>query len=48
MARNRATINVSQEAKAQLDTLKSPGQSYDGVIRELVKFRKEKEKKGSF
>ena len=45
MARNRATINITQETKAELDTLKSPGQSYDGIIRELVKFRKEK--KGS-
>jgi len=48
MARNRATINISQEAKVQLDTLKSPGQSYDGIIRELVKFRKEQEKKDKF
>ena len=36
--KNRATINISLEAKAQLDAVKSPGQSYDGIIREVVKF----------
>jgi len=44
MAKKRATLNVSLEAKGELDTVRSPGQSYDGVIRELVKFCKEKNK----
>jgi len=44
MAKKRAPINISQEAKSELDTVKSPGQSYDGIIRELVKFWREKRK----
>jgi len=40
----RATINLSLEAKSQLDAVRSVGQSYDGIIRELVKFRREKNK----
>jgi len=45
MARKkRATLNISQEVKSELDTVKSPGQSYDGIIRALVKFWREKNK----
>lgn len=48
MSQRRATINISQEAKSKLDAVKSSGQSYDGIIRDLVKFwmeRKEERKK---
>lgn len=38
----RATLNISQEAKSQLDAVKSSGQSYDGIIRQLVKFWQQK------
>ena len=44
MAKNRATINISLEAKSELDSVKSPGQSYDGIIRELVKFWRDKKR----
>jgi len=40
--KNRAVINISQEAKSQMDDIKVEGQSYDGIIRELVKFWQEK------
>jgi len=40
--KKRATINISVELKSQLDALKFSGQSYDGMIRELVKFWKQK------
>jgi len=40
--KNRSTINISLEAKSQMDAIKSEGQSYDGIIRELVKFWKDK------
>lgn len=40
--KNRAVINISQEAKSQMDDIKLEGQSYDGIIRELVKFWKDK------
>ena len=40
--KERGTINISLEAKSQLDAVKSEGQSYDGIIRELVKFWQEK------
>ncbi len=44
MAKKRATINISLEAKGELDTIKSPGQSYNGIIKEQVKFWREKNK----
>jgi len=34
--RKRAGVSVARETKGLLDTIKRPGQSYDGVIRELV------------
>jgi predicted CopG family antitoxin len=40
--KKRATINISLEAKSMLDSIRSSGQSYDGTIRELVKFWREK------
>ena len=35
--KKHAPINISLETKSMLDSVKSPRQSYDGVIRELVK-----------
>ncbi len=40
--KHRATVNISLEAKSQLDAVKSAGQSYDGIIRELVEFWQER------
>jgi predicted CopG family antitoxin len=40
----RATINISVEAKSTLDSVKSLGQSYDGIIREVVKFWRKRKK----
>ncbi len=34
--RKRASVSLSRETKEFLDSIKRPGQSYDGVIRELV------------
>ena len=42
MSQKRTTINISFEAKSQMDTVKATGQSYDGIIRDLVQFWKEK------
>ena len=36
----RSTIALSTEIKERLDEIKHPGQSYDGLIRELVDFWK--------
>jgi len=44
MPNKRTTINITLEAKAELDTIKALGQSYDGLIWELVEFYKEKNK----
>ena len=41
MRQKRTTINISLEAKSELDTVRSLGQSDDGIIRELVNFRKD-------
>jgi predicted CopG family antitoxin len=38
----RTTISISQQIKSDLDSLKHPGQSYNGLIQELVKFWKQK------
>ena len=40
--RKRASMNVSQRTKDTLDSIKHPGQSYDGLLQELIKFWKEK------
>ncbi len=34
--KKRASVSISRETKGFLDSIKRPGQSYDGVIRELV------------
>jgi len=42
--RKRASVSISKETKGFLDSIKRPGQSYDGVIRELVmSWKKEQE-----
>jgi len=38
----RSSISISQSTKASMDSVKHAGQSYDGVIRELIKFWKSK------
>ncbi len=37
----RASVNLSRATKDALDSIKHTGQSYDGLIRELLRFRKE-------
>jgi len=34
----RPNINISRETKELLDSVKHTGQSYDGLIRELLEF----------
>ena len=34
---NRASLSVSKETKGQLDSIKHTGQSYNGLIQELVR-----------
>ena len=44
----RASVSIARETKEFLDSMKRPGQSYDGAIRELVicwKKKQEEEKK---
>ena len=40
--RERSSINISRRTKDDLDSIKHSGQSYDGLIQELVKFWKDK------
>jgi len=40
--KRNTTIAISQQTKGALDSIKHPGQSYDGLIQELVKFWREK------
>ena len=40
----RACISISGQTKNTLDSIKHPGQSYNGLIQELVKFWKEKKR----
>ena len=42
-ARKRDSISISKETKMVLDSIKRPGQSYDGVIQELVMHWKNQE-----
>ena len=42
----RSSLSLPQTTKDGLDSLKHSGQSYDGLIKELVEFRKEHEKEG--
>ena len=41
-ANERSTIAVSRRTKQALDSIKHPGQSYEGLIQELIMFWKEK------
>ena len=38
----RSSISVSSRTKKDLDSIKHAGQSYDGLIQELIKFWREK------
>jgi len=38
----RSCIAVRQQTKDDLDSIKHPGQSYDGVIQDLIRFWNEK------
>ncbi len=40
----RSSISISQQTKDELDSIKHSGQSYDGLIKELVKFWKDKKR----
>jgi len=41
--KKRTSLNISKKTKELLDSIKHPGQSYDGLIRELVMYWKKKE-----
>ncbi len=43
--RGRSSISIAGQTKQALDSIKHAGQSYDGLIQELVEFWKEKNKK---
>lgn len=36
----RTTVMIHRQTKAVLDSIRHPGQSYEGVIEELIKFWK--------
>ena len=40
----RASIKISLETKKKLDELAHPGQTYDGIIKELIEKVEEAEK----
>ena len=40
----RTTIAILQQTKGGLDSIKHPGQSYDGVIQDLLEFWKQKKR----
>jgi len=42
--KKRAGLNITLEAKLDLDSVKRSGQSYGGIIQELVKFYKKTNK----
>jgi len=44
--KKRSSISVKWKTKDALDSLKHAGQSYDGLIQELIKFWEEKRKGG--
>jgi hypothetical protein len=39
----RTTIKINIETKVKLDSLKHPGQSYDGIIKEIIEKLKKAE-----
>ena len=44
--KQRPTLSISIEAKDLLDSIRHIGQSYDGLIKELVAYWKQKKKEG--
>jgi len=38
MRQERAHISLNSRTKEALDLIRAPGQSYDGVIQQLIKF----------
>lgn len=45
--KKRVTLSISRETKAVLDSVKHPGQSYNGLLQELVtSWKKQREGKG--
>ena len=40
----RTTVMIYRETKDGLDSVKHPGQSYDGVIQDLLEFWKQKKR----
>ena len=45
-SKKRVTVSISRETKDFLDSIKHTGQSYDGLIRDLVTYWKKKEAAG--
>jgi hypothetical protein len=43
--RKRVSLSISREKKAMLDSVKHPGQSYNGLLEELVTFWKEQRRR---
>lgn len=39
-SKKRVSVSITKETKGLLDSIKHTGQSYDGLIRELVMYRK--------
>jgi len=37
MKKKRASLSISKETKGMLDSIKHTGQSYEGLIQELIK-----------
>lgn len=46
-SRNRYTLNISRQTKEMLDSIKHTGQSYDGLIQDIVKYWDEGRRTGS-
>ena len=45
--KKRASLSISKETKGLLDSVKHPGQSYNGLLQELVtSWKKQREGKG--
>ena len=44
--KKRVTVSISMETKGYLDLIKHTGQSYDGLLRDLVMCWKKKEAAG--
>ena len=42
---SRSSLSLSQTTKDGLDSIRHPGQSYDGLMQELVRFWKESKEK---